>query len=97
MFGKVWFLKRYHSNNQCTVPKSKVTGNSISDLIKVQCKDTFLYKFKILLHIRTLIQKVDNKSKSNPLMVKVNVTEARNWHKISDFHPYLSQFLHDLV
>ena len=96
MFGKVWFLKRYHSNNQCTVTKS-FTGYCTSDLIKFQCKDIFVYKLKTLLLIRTLFHKYDNKYKNNLLKVKVKLTEARNWHKISDFCPYLSKFLHDLV
>ena len=78
MFGKVWFLKRYHGNNQCTVTKSKFTGYCVSDPIKFQCKDIFVYKLRILLHIRTLFRKYDNKSKNNLLKVKVNVTEARN-------------------
>ena len=77
MFGKVWFLKRYHSNNQCTVTKSKFTGYYISDLIKFQYKDMFVYKFKTMLRIRTLFQKYDNKSKNSLLKVKVKVTEAR--------------------
>ena len=75
MFGKVWFLKRYHSNNQCTVTKSKFTGYYISDLIKFKYKDMFVYKFKTLLRIRTLFQKYDNKSKNS--LLKVKVTEAR--------------------
>ena len=78
MFGKVWFLKRYHSNNQCTVTKGKFTDDCISDLIKFQCKDIFVYKLKTLLRIRTLFRKYDNKSKNNLLKVKVKVTEARN-------------------
>ena len=78
MFGKVWFLKRYHSNNQCTVTKSKFTGSCISDLIKFQCKDIFAYKLKTLLRIRMLFRKYDNKSKNNLQKVKVKVTEARN-------------------
>ena len=78
MFGKVWFLKRYHGNNQCTVTKSKFTGYCISDLINFQCKDIFVYKLKTLLRIRTLFCKNDNKSKNNLLKVKVKVTEARN-------------------
>ena len=78
MFGKVWFLKRYHGNNQCTVTKSKFTGYCISDLINVQCKDIFVYKLKTLLCIRKLFCKNDNKSKNNLLKVKVKVTEARN-------------------
>ena len=97
MFGKVWFLKRYHSNNQCTVTKSRFTGYCTYDPIKFHCKDIFVYKVKTLLRIRTLFRKYDNKSKNNLLKVKVKVTEARNWHKISDFYPYLIQFLHDLV
>ena len=36
----------YHSNNQCTVTKSKFTGYCISDLIKFRCKDIFVYKLK---------------------------------------------------
>ena len=78
MFGKVWFLKRYHSNNQCTVTESKFTGYCISDLIKLHCKDIFVYKLKTLLRIRMLFRKYDNKSKNNLLKVKVKVTEARN-------------------
>ena len=78
MFGKVWFLKRYHGNNQCTVTKSKFTGYCISDLIMFQCKDIFVYKLKTLLRFRTLFLKNDNKSKNNLLKVKVKVTEARN-------------------
>ena len=78
MFGKVWFLKRYHGNNQCTVTLSKFTGYCISDLINLQCKDIFIYKLKTLLCIRTLFRKYDNKSKNNLLKVKVKVTEARN-------------------
>ena len=35
MFGKVWFLKRYHSNNKCTITKSKFICDCISDLIKI--------------------------------------------------------------
>ena len=62
MFGKVWFLKRYHSNNQCIVTKSKFTGYYISDLIKFQCKDIFVYKLKTLLPTRTLFCKFDKKN-----------------------------------
>ena len=87
MFGKVWFLKRYHSNNQCTVAKSKFTGYCISDLIKFQCKNIFVYKLKTLLRIRTLFRKYDNESKNNLLKVKVKVTEARNWLKLAIFTP----------
>ena len=78
MFGKVWFLKRYHGNNQCTVTKSKFTGYCISDLIKFQCKDIFVYKLKTLLGFSMLFRKNDNKSKNNLLKVKVKVTETRN-------------------
>ena len=78
MFGKVWFLKRYHGNNQCTVTKNKFTGYCVSDLIKFQCTDIFVYKLKTLLRFRTLFHKNDNKSKNNLLKVKVKVTEARN-------------------
>ena len=78
MFGKVWFLKGYHGNNQCTVTLSKFTGYCISDLIKLQCKDIFVYILKTLLRIRTLFRKYDNKSKNKLLKVKVKVTEARN-------------------
>ena len=78
MFGKVWFLKRYHGSNQCTVTLSKFTGYCICDLIKLQCKDIFVYKLKTLLRIRTLFRKYDNKSINNLLKVKVKVTEERN-------------------
>ena len=78
MFGKVWFLKHYHGNNQCTVTLSKFTGYCICDLIKLQCKDIFVYKLKTLLRIRTLFRKYDNKSINNLQKVKVKVTEARN-------------------
>ena len=78
MFGKVWFLKRYHGINQCTITLSKLTGYYISYLLKFQCKDIFVYKLKTLLRIRTLFRKYDNKSKNNLLKVKVKVTEARN-------------------
>ena len=78
MFGKVWFLKRYHGNNQCTVTLSKFIGYCISDLIKLQCKDIFVYKLKTLLRSRKLFRKYDNKSKNNLLKVKVKVTEVRN-------------------
>ena len=78
MFGKVWFLRRYHSNYQCTVTKSKFTGYCISDLINIQCNNIFVYKLKTLLRIRTLFHKYDNQSKNNLLKVKVKVTEARN-------------------
>ena len=43
MFGKVWFLKRYHSNHQCTVTKSKFICDCISDLIKICIRDIFYF------------------------------------------------------
>ena len=81
MFGNVLFLKRYYSNNQCTVTTKQNLGllNILNH--EVLLKDqSWILLWKYAAHL-TVFQKVWLYFINFILKVKVKVTETRNWLK----------------